>query len=140
MNEFEIAGEIAVLKARSEATRWVALLTVAALIKNRVVDGDDLFKLIEAKALDLASEGNKTTAEGLLVELAQIKPLSSSDLDPAMVLIVAALQKLDAGPDRQTALREWLSFATEEEISEELSNLVQRMMRKPNRDEEDPGE
>ncbi|MBE0529495.1 MAG: hypothetical protein IH626_01625 [Rhodospirillales bacterium] len=134
------AQDLAVTKVRCEVTRWVSLLTLAMLIRRRVLDGDEISRLIEAKAVDLFSQGRSLVAEGMLVDLAQIKPLILEGIDPAQMLVIDALQRLDAGPELQSAFQEWLQIATPEEISDEVRELLRRWSPPPRDDDRHPGE
>lgn len=57
--------------------------------------------------------------------------------NPLAVLIIAALQGRDAGPDRLAALRDWQAQATDDELADDVRELLQRLVAQPGRQNPD---
>ena len=132
MNEAEIKAELSILRARTESTRWLVMLTALASMRTDPEKMAELAALISAQSACLEAGGETAAAEMLAAEGENLDAMASSgNVEPVVAIIVRTLMRLDAGPENQDSLREWLLSATPEEIADDLRALFAKRRNPP---------
>lgn len=130
----EVLAELALIRARVESTRWVALLACVSAMRSGLVDADELIRLVEAETVSLTARGNPNTAGALLTDIEHLKGLyQDGSMDPLKTIFYMTALHLDAGPEHREALQEWLLTGTPEELADDLRAAVERLVQ-PRRD------
>jgi hypothetical protein len=131
MDSGDIEGRLAVLDARSDAARWMALLTAVFMLTEAPERAARFELLVTLAAGLLSSQGNENAAGSLLSTLRTAKALfQDGKTEPETTIALMTGLHSEAGQERSAALQEWMSVATEEEISADIRALLEGLVRR----------
>lgn len=128
MNDFETETRVRLDMLEKEVVglRWAATALAVRLSQQSPDSAKQTRELLEATALN--TEVTEGAAAALPVRdiIRNLAPLLDGGLPPAGVLLVQALQVADAGSDRRSALSAWLEQASDDELTEDMRQLLQK--------------
>ena len=123
----DLQAEIAHLKRLLEGTRLLTLGVMIALVHNKAISAESL-----SQALDVTSkyaEASQPSGTSLPIEHARLlleDLCQKGRVDPELALLHIAIDHLEAGPERQHALRTWLTQTSAEELAGEIRQLLEK--------------
>jgi hypothetical protein len=126
----DLQAEIEHLKRLLEGTRLLTLGLMIALVHNKVITVESL-----SQALDVTSKyakASQPSGTSLPIEHARLlleDLCQNGRIDPELALLHIAIDHLQAGPERQHALRTWLTQASAEELANEIRQLLEERAR-----------
>ncbi|MGB0747143.1 MAG: hypothetical protein ACPGO3_00210 [Magnetospiraceae bacterium] len=129
MDEIELRKELAMLRAKSDANKWLMIGLAVELVRAQAIAPNDLLKSLMAATV-LAGATDKRVGPIMAGSVGILEALfrdldETPRPDPRRVMVTQAIMSIDAGPERQRALHSWLQQATPDEVAQEIQDLFQ---------------
>jgi hypothetical protein len=118
-----LRAEVAMLQSQINGVTKVVEGLALALTTGKLLQPKDIEQAVLICGLHAWAEADDATALPSRCFLSDWHAFHQDEADPRLALILRTLMLLQAG-DRREALKQWLGYATPEEVAQELGSLL----------------